>query len=89
MTRAMIGPILLLAAMVSSEARSAPPTPAGTAMFQPTGGATAQATASIRIVSGVRFGLDFTEEAAGATRRPALLVDRDGQSRPAELLEFQ
>jgi hypothetical protein len=80
MTVMMIGPVLFLAAMASPQAQST---------FQPIGGATARATASVRIVSGVRFGHGRLADAPGAIRRPAMLTDREGRSRPAELLEFQ
>jgi hypothetical protein len=89
MTRVMIGPIFILAAMVSSGSQAAPANPARSSAFRPVSGATARATASIRIISGVRFGSDYSGDAAGAIRRPARLVDRDGQSLSAELLEFQ
>ncbi len=79
----MIGPMLLFAAMASTQPRPAPPE------FRPVGGATARATATVRIVSGVGFGPGRSHESPGATRRKARLTDSDGQSRPAELLEFQ
>jgi hypothetical protein len=79
----MIGPMLLFAAMASTQPRPATPG------FRPVGGVTARATASVRIVSGVRFGPGRSDEAPGASRRKALLTDSDGRQRPAELLEFQ
>jgi hypothetical protein len=90
MTRMMIGSVILLAAMVSSEAQPAPANPAGSPIFRPSNAVSARATASIRIVSGVRFGPDHaSDDAAGAIRRSARLIDRDGQAQSAELLEFQ
>ena len=89
MTRMVIGPILLLAAMVSPEARPAAPALQRVAHFQPTGGAAARATVSVRIVSAVRFGPGRGEQAAGATRRRVRLTEYDGAVTSAELLEFQ
>jgi len=89
MKRMMFGPLLLLAAMVSPEARPIPAALARASTFQPVSGATAQATVSIRIMSGVRFGLDHPGDAPGGVRRSAELTDHDGQAHPAELLEFQ
>ena len=86
---AMIGPALLLAAMVSPG--SPPSSSAGlrSAEFRPAGGATARATASVRIVSGVSFGAGRSSEAPGASKRKVQLIDQEGQIRSAELLEFQ
>jgi hypothetical protein len=89
MTRMVIGPLLLLAAMVSPEARPLPPAPERFAKFQPTSGATGRATASVRIVSAARFGPGKADGAAGGTRRAVRLIERDGTVRSAELLEFQ
>jgi hypothetical protein len=89
MTRVMIGPILILAAMVSSGDQAASANQARSSAFHPVSEATARATVSIRIISGVKFGRDYSGTAAGAIRRPARLVDHDGQPRSAELLEFQ
>lgn len=88
MTRMVIGPVLLLAAMVSPDIRPSP-APQRVAQFQPTSGVTARATVSVRIVSGARFGEGKGKEAVGALRRRVQLAERDGASRPAELLEFQ
>jgi hypothetical protein len=89
MTHLMLGPLVLLAALAS------PTTPATGQVTGPiadagrSSRATAYATASIRIVSGVRFGPDQLSGASGADRRKAVLPDADGMARPAELLEFQ
>jgi len=80
----MIGSVLILAAALSPGSPAAPP-----AAFRPISGATAHATASIRIISGARFGPDYSEMVAGAIRRSTQLADRDGQRLPAILLEFQ
>ena len=85
----MLGPVVLLAALASP----APPAAGQVAGLSADVGrasrATAYATASIRIVSGVRFGPDQLSGASGADRRKAVLADADGVSHPAELLEFQ
>jgi hypothetical protein len=57
--------------------------------FRPVAGATATATVSIRVISGVRFGAGHVEGDALGSRRKALLTDAAGQPRDAELLEFQ
>ena len=89
MTQDMFGPLVLLAASVSP----APPAPVPPAEPISSGRtvtrATAHATATIRIVSGVRFGPDKLAGAEGAARRKAVLTDAAGSARPAELLEFQ
>ena len=87
MTRMMFGPLVLFAASVSAISPAGPPTAQRGA--QPTVRATAMATASITIISGVRFGPDHLSGAEGADRRKSVLVDADGVERPAELLEFQ
>ena len=79
----MIAPALLFAAMVSADVVPQTPT------FRPIGGATVRASASVRIVSGVTFGRGRPVDVTGAVRRRVQLTDRDGQSQPAELLEFQ
>ena len=89
MTRMVIGPVLLLAAMVSPEIRPAPPAPQRIAKFQPTSGVTERATVVVRIVSAARFGRGKSGEAPGALRRRVQLAEQDGPSRPIELLEFQ
>ena len=83
--RAMVGPLTILAA--ASLAPSATATPALAPTFRTS--ATAQATARIQIISGVKFGPGHDLVPPSALRRSALLVDAGGQVRPAELLEFQ
>jgi hypothetical protein len=90
MSPVMFGSVLLLAAAISSGTGPALPAPARVPTFRPTSGVTAQATASVRIVSGVRFGRDHILAAPPeATRRPISLTEQDGRTVPAELLEFQ
>jgi hypothetical protein len=89
MTRMMIGSAFLFVAVLTSGNQPSLAAPARSSAFHPVSGASARATASIRIVSGVKFGPDHSETIAGAIRRPARLIDRDGQSLSAELLEFQ
>jgi len=83
MVTVMIGPLLLIAAMTPPQAQPVAPA------FQPVSGATARATVSVRIVSGVRFGLGHSAEAPGAIRRKTRMADSDGSVHRAELLEFQ
>ena len=85
----MFGPLILLAASVSLPARPVSPAPNGVASFKPVSRATAQATVSIRILSGVSFGEGRLTGGEGGLRRKALLADADGTARAAELIEFQ
>ena len=80
---AMIGLLLLLAA--------AQPLPADrpAAKFVPSASATARATASVRILAAARFGPGRSQEAPGADRRKARVIDEQGQPKSAILLEFQ
>lgn len=57
--------------------------------YHATSTASAHATARIMVISGVRFGQDYTAVPPSALRRVARLTDYDGQVRVAELLEFQ
>jgi hypothetical protein len=85
----MIGPLLLL--MVANSPNALQPAPASThaAKFTPTRAVTERARASVRIISGVRFGPEHAAEASGATPRSVRLTDQAGQLVPARLLEFQ
>jgi len=85
----MIGPLLLFAAAVSPALRPAEPANVHAVKFVPTSSVTARASASVRIISGVRFGPGRSIEAPGAMVRASALIDQDGQRRPAKLLEFQ
>jgi len=85
----MIGQVFLAAAMLSSGAGPSAAPSARPASFQPTGGATVRATASVRILSGVSFGPGRSTSAFGARRRSTSLTDGYGQLRRAEILEFQ
>jgi len=87
MTCFMLGSLVLLMASVASASAAAPA--ADRPAFRSTSGATATATASIRVISGVRFGSDHVEGDRIASRRKAQLTDAAGQLRDAELLEFQ
>ena len=89
MALSMFGPLVLLAASVSPAAASAPPDAPHSASARQAIGATAQARVSIRIISGVKFGADQPNDAAGAYRRSTSLSDASGALRAAELLEFQ
>jgi chorismate synthase len=89
MTRMMFGPLVLLAASVSPLAQPAAPAGERMPIFQPSSGATAQATARIRVISGVKFGAGHAAATAGAEHRQDMITDADGQMRPAEMLEFQ
>ena len=84
----MVGPLILLMASIATNA-SAPKAAESSSAFRPIGGVTATATVSIRIISGVRFGSDHLDGGNAASRRKAQLTDAAGNSRDAELLEFQ
>ena len=51
--------------------------------------ATAQATATIRIVAAVRLKLDGGDHPGAPPPRDSKVKDRDGNSQPARLIEFQ
>jgi hypothetical protein len=78
---------LFMATIVSHP--TVPPGGEGRSNFRPVAGATATATVSIRVISGVRFGADHIDGDALGSRRKAQLTDAAGQPRDAELLEFQ
>ena len=85
MARDMVTSLIIVAAALSQPVAVSPGSPS----LRRTVSASAHATARIMIISGVKFGQDYTSRPAGAARRPALLADADGQVRRAELLEFQ
>jgi len=90
MSPMMSGSVLFLAVAILSGTGPALLAPAQASNFRPTSGVTARATASVRIVSGVRFGRNrYLAAPVEATRRPISLTEKDGQVVPAELLEFQ
>lgn len=89
MKRHMVGPLVLLAAMASPVTPAIEPAVGRLAETRPATRSTAHATATIRIVSGVRFGPDQLSGAEGADRRKSVLAGADGLVYPAELLEFQ
>ena len=84
----MLGSLILFMASIASDSAAPPPGVSGNA-FRPVVGATARATVSIRVISGVRFGPDHAEGDRLANRRKAQLTDAAGQLRDAEILEFQ
>ena len=85
----MFGPLVLLAVSIAPASPAFSSVGQGVADFRPTSSATAHATVSIRIVSGVQFGQDQLEGAETASRRNAMIREPDGLVRSAELLEFQ
>jgi hypothetical protein len=80
--------MLLLAAAAMTQTTPQSPAPKANS-FRPVATASAHATARITVISGVKFGEDYSDVPASARRRSADLTDYDGQVRPAELLEFQ
>ncbi len=89
MTRMMFGPLVLLAASVTPLPPASAPATQAMSNFRPSARATATATVSIRVISGVRFGSELLEGGEGADRRKAQIRDADGLFQSAELLEFQ
>ena len=85
----MIGLLFLLAASAQPSDRPAPSAGNAASSFQPTSRATARATVSIRILNAASFGHGVASGTEGAERRKARLSDFAGNSRNAELLEFQ
>ena len=85
----MFGPLVLLAASISPASPATLPARKAIAGFRAASSATAHATVSIRIISGVRFGPDRAEGAETAARRKTEIRDADGLVSPLELLEFQ
>jgi hypothetical protein len=51
--------------------------------------ATAQATATIRVIAAVRLKLDGSPNADAPPARDSLVRLNDGSTRPAQLIEFQ
>lgn len=84
----MVGSLFLVLASASSVS-AAPPAAEHAPAFRLTSSATATATVSIRVISGVRFGSDHVANDTAGSRRKAQLTDAAGQLRDAELLEFQ
>ena len=56
---------------------------------QPTVSAVSQATATIRVVSGVRLKLDGSSNPNAPAVRDSVVKTADGTSHPAKLIEFQ
>ena len=63
-------------------------TPAQTGGWRPSAVA-AQATASIRIISGVQLKLDASENAGAPLAHDSQVTTEEGQVRPARLIEFE
>ena len=78
---------LFMASAASAPAASQAEPPASS--FQSKASATATVTATIRVISGVRFGSAYPEGDRTASRRKAKLTDAAGNLRDAEILEFQ
>lgn len=89
----MSGPLILIAAIVSPTAAPAPPLAHAPSFHAPSiqasAAATARATASIRIVSGVSFGSGHPDKVSGAAVRATHVNDAEGLPSTAYLLEFQ
>jgi hypothetical protein len=71
-------PMLFLAAAALAITSPAPPV-----------SAVAQATATIRVITGVTLKLDGSPNPNAPTARDSLVKSADGTSRPAKLIEFQ
>ena len=84
----MSGPLILIAAIVSPTAAPMPPL-AHAPSFHANSSATARATASVRIVSGVSFGSGHPAKVSGAAIRATQVNDAEGLPRTAYLIEFQ
>jgi len=78
---------LFMASAASDPAAAQAELPASS--FPSKASATAYATATIRVISGVRFGSAYPEGDRTGSRRKAQLTDSAGNLRDAELLEFQ
>jgi hypothetical protein len=84
----MIGLLFLWAAAAVPQSGPASQAP-GAQGFRPSAAASAHATARIMVITGVKFGPDYSDVPSSGLRRSARLTDYDGQVRSAELLEFQ
>ena len=85
----MSGVLLFLASLVAPDVRPLPPAPSAMQNFRPAAGATARATASIRIIAGVSFGEGRSADIPGAMQRSVRLEESPGVLRDAQILEFQ
>lgn len=85
----MVGPLILLAASVAPVSQNAPAAGQAIGTFRATSAVTARAKASVRVLSGARFGAGQTGQLAGSIRRKVELSDSQGSTQQAELLEFQ
>jgi hypothetical protein len=85
----MIAFLLLVSAAYPAISNPAAQAQSPSARFIPSSKVSARATASVRIVKGIRYGSEHPDKAPGATLRSAILNGSDGQAYPAKLLEFQ
>jgi hypothetical protein len=83
----MVGSLILLAAAMTQAMPASHGS--GSSNFRPGSSVSAHATARIMIISGVKFGQDYSAVPPSATRRSTLLIDYNGTVSSAELLEFQ
>jgi hypothetical protein len=74
---------MLVAAAVAVAAVATPPSPGHPAS------ATVQATATIRIISGVTLKLDASTNPDAPPSRDTVIRSADGSTAPARLIEFQ
>lgn len=74
---------MLLFAAAAAAALATPPQ-----MHSPAA-ATAQATATIRIIAAVRLKLDARDNPGAPRARDSVVKNRDGTSQPARLIEFE
>jgi hypothetical protein len=84
----MMGSLVLFLASIAP-APTAPQSATTVPTYRPTAAASATATVTIKVISGVRFGSSNVEGDRTASRRKAQLTDAAGQLRDAEILEFQ
>lgn len=88
MVTEMIASLAILAGLAALPATPAVSERVGTTNFTASSGASARAQASIRIVSGARFGPGHRGKSEGAGQRRAQ-INEQGIAYPAQLLEFQ
>ena len=74
-------PMVLLLAAVLATASTPPAAPAPSA--------TAQATATIRVITGVRLTFNAAVNPGAPAAHDAVVRQADGASQPAKLIEFQ
>ena len=74
--------MFLLAAVIAAASA-----PAGSSAPSPA--VAVQATATVRILSGVRLKLDSKDNAGAPPAHDSIVVTKDGTAQPARLIEFQ